>query len=87
MPLYDARMGPLAASIARYLETGAGFEDYRAALEKAAPDAAPAVRRVLATPLGEGRGRAARREGAAQRLAAHRAAMEAMTSRTILRSR
>lgn len=85
-PLYDARMGPLAAVLARYLETGAGFEEYRATLERAAPEAAPRVRAILARPLvPEGRSRAARREAAAQRLAAHKAALEAIE--TPIRSR
>ena len=87
-PLYDARMGPLAASIARYLETGAGFEDYRAALEKAAPDAAPSLRRILPAPIAPlGKSRAARRDAAAQRAAAHGAAMEALQPRIVTRSR
>ncbi|GEM_PF-4642775 len=85
-PLYDARMAPLAAVLARYLETGAGFEEYRATLEAAAPDAAPRLKAILAAPHpAEGRSRAARREAAARRLAAHKAALEAIE--TPIRSR
>jgi hypothetical protein len=75
IPLYDARMGPLAAALARYLETGEGFEQYRAALGPS-----PRLDAILPAPIvPHKRGRAARREAYQQRLAAHRAALEAVT--------
>jgi hypothetical protein len=78
-PLCDGRMGPLAATLARYLETGEGFGEYRVALETSAPGAVPRLRAILAAPhLPEGRSKAARREAAAARLAAHKAALEAI---------
>lgn len=78
-PVYDARMAPLAAAVERYLETGEGFEAYRAALLRAAPNAAPAFRKALqgVAPL-PGRGRAAR-EARAQRAETHRRLLAALS--------
>lgn len=76
VPAYDPRMSPLATIVQRYLDTGDGFEEYRAALLRLAPRAAPPFRKTLqgARPVqGRGRaGKAARRE----RLATHDAMME-----------
>lgn len=73
VPLYDARMGPLAAVVARYLEQGAGFDEYRAALARAAPHAPAAYHKALeaARPVPPARGKAAR-AARAKRLEAHR---------------
>lgn len=67
-PVYDARMGPLAAAIGRYLEQGVGYDAYREAMLRAG--ASPAM--LDAMPRGpQGRTRAARREAAKARLEAH----------------
>lgn len=75
-PAYDPRMAPLATVVQRYLDTGDGFEEYRAALLRLAPGAPPPFRKTLqgARPVqGRGRaGKAARRD----RLATHDALME-----------
>jgi hypothetical protein len=69
-------MPPLAAAIERYLETGQGFEEYRAAMMRGAPHAPAPFRKALqgATPVpGKGRaGKAAR----AERLRVHDETME-----------
>lgn len=70
-PAYDLRMPPLAAAIQRYLEEGQGFEEYRAAMQRAAPHAPPAFRKALqgARPV-TGRGRAGK-AARAERLRVH----------------
>lgn len=75
VPLPDPRMGPLAAAVGRYLQRGEGFEDYRAALGKAAEPASP-FRKALEDlrPVPPVRGRAAR-AAAQRRVDAHRALM------------
>lgn len=71
-PVYDDRMGPLAAAIGRYLEQGVGYAAYREAMARAAGPAALA--RLDAMPRApQGRTRAARREAANARVAAHEA--------------
>lgn len=80
-PAYDARMGPVAAVLQRYLDTGDGFEEYRAALLRAAPLAPPAYGRAvqaLRATQGRPRSRAARDA----RLAAHRDVLAALQNRT-----
>lgn len=76
-PLYDARMAPVAAVLARYLETGSGFDEYRAALARL--DGPAAYRKALeaARPVPPARGRAAR-DAARQRADAHRALMQTL---------
>lgn len=72
-PVYDERMGPLAAVVQRYLDHGEGFEDYRAALLRAAPAAPARYRDALQAAKPPGlRGRAASRASVEARLAAHR---------------
>ena len=60
-PAYDARMAALAGAVQRYLDTGEGFEAYRAALLRAGPGAPASFRKALqgAAPV-QGRGRAAK---------------------------
>lgn len=77
-PAYDARMPALAAAIQRYLESGQSFEEYRAAMLRAAPHAPPAFRKTLqgmTAVQGRGRGKDAAR---ASRLAAHDQLMKTM---------
>ena len=76
-PLYDARMAPVAAAVSRYLETGAGFDEYRAALARLGT-AAP-FRKALeaARPVPPARGRAAR-VAAARRAEAHRQLLQSL---------
>lgn len=75
-PVYDERMGPLAAVVQRYLDHGEGFEEYRDALLRAAPSAPPAFSQALReAPKGPARGRARSRAAAEARVAAHRDAM------------
>ncbi|HVM45617.1 MAG TPA: hypothetical protein VM582_06750 [Candidatus Thermoplasmatota archaeon] len=73
---YDPRMPPLAAAIQRYLESGEGFDDYRAAMTRAAPHASPAYRKALqgmSAVQARGRGSKAAR---GTRLAAHQELMD-----------
>lgn len=82
-PVYDRRMGPLVAAVGRYLDTGMGFDEYRAAIEGAArDDVTPGLRRALdeARIAPEGRGRASRRQAAEARLAAHRAVLHELNA-------
>ncbi|MFA5862294.1 MAG: hypothetical protein WDA16_11430 [Candidatus Thermoplasmatota archaeon] len=65
-PVYDDRMAPLAAAVGRWLERGDGFEEYQAALAAQGIHVPDSI-----AVLNGGRGRSARREAAAQRLAAH----------------
>jgi hypothetical protein len=80
-PLYDARMAPLAAAVSRYLDTGDGFDAYRATMRRAG-DAAP-YRKALeqARPVPPGRGRAAR-PAALRRAEAHRALLQTLRGPT-----
>lgn len=83
-PIYDPRMAPLAGVLQRYLETGHGFDEYRAVLERAndAP-LPPHLLNALAaarTPPRVAMARA-RREAAAKRLAAHEAALAHLDSK------
>lgn len=79
-PVYDARMGPLAAAIGRYLERGEGYAAYRHAMLDAAGGAPDVESALDAMPRSApGRSRAARRDAAAQRLAAHEAMMRTLT--------
>lgn len=76
IPSYDPRMPALAAAVSRYLDTGEGFEEYRASLLRAAPHAAPSFRKALqALPPVQGRGRSAK-TARAERLARHQRLME-----------
>ena len=72
VPLYDARMGPVAAALARYLDEGHGFDAYRAALARLkGPDAyRKALEALQPVPPARGRARRAARE---KRREAHRA--------------
>lgn len=47
VPAYDARMGPIAAAIHRYLDRGEGFDDYVKALARAGEGAPAAYRKAL----------------------------------------
>lgn len=73
-PIYDARMGPVAAAVARYLERGEGFQPYREAMLHAAGPRPPAalVAALDEAPKGAtGRSRAAKKAARSSRLAAH----------------
>ena len=75
-PLYDPRMPPLAAAVQRYLESGQGFEEYRATMLLAAPHAPPSFRKALqGMSAVQGRGRASKGARAA-RADAHDRLME-----------
>lgn len=75
-PVYDARMGPLAAVVGRWLEQGVGFDEYRAAMSSHGARVPDGV-----ATLHGGRTRASRREAVAQRLAAHDAALRSIDER------
>lgn len=73
-PVYDARMGPLAAAVGRYLERGDGYDAYRDVIARAAGGPfSPALSAALeAMPRTSSvRTRAGRREAAARRVALH----------------
>lgn len=71
-PVYDERMGAIAAVVARYLEQGIGYDDYRRVLvERGVPASA------IAPPVPLGRTRGAKREATRARLDAHERAMGA----------
>ncbi|HET6404843.1 MAG TPA: hypothetical protein VFH78_09360 [Candidatus Thermoplasmatota archaeon] len=75
-PVYDPRMPALAAVVQRYLESGEGFAEYRAALLRAAAHAPPTFRKTLeGMNAVQARGRASKR-ARADRLAAHQQLME-----------
>ena len=85
VPVYDRRMAPYVAAIGRYLDTGMGVSEYRAAILRAAGAAPPAalVRALDAaekaragSPRGTRRG--AQAAAAEARRAAHAAVMRAM---------
>lgn len=80
-PLYDARMGPRAAVLSRYLDEGEGFEAYRAILA-AAPTASAAYRDGVAAlePVPPARGARGREAACERRLAEHRALMAMLES-------
>lgn len=74
-PVYDARMGPLAGAIGRWLERGEGFDEYQAAMQRFGARVHENSRNL------RGRRGKSGREAAQQRLAAHRAAMSTLSER------
>lgn len=81
-PVYDRRMAPYVAAIARYLDTGMGFDEYRAAIARAAGDPPPQslLRALDAAGAARGArpGRGGAKAAAEARLAAHRAVLRAL---------
>ena len=75
-PVYDARMGPLAAAVARWLEQGAGFDAYRQAMLAAGVPAAALDALPRPPPA---RTRAARRQAMKARVDAHDAMLSNAT--------
>lgn len=85
-PLYDRRMAPHIAAVGRWLDTGMGFDAYRAAIERGAGDAAPPARlrqaldaAAAASADAGTRGRA-RQNATAKRAAAHAAVMRELNA-------
>lgn len=73
-PVYDERMGPLAAAVGRWLERGEGYDAYRAAMLAAGATVPPEP------PSAHARTRASRREAAKARLDAHEALLAKLTN-------
>ena len=80
-PLYDARMGPVAAAVARYLDTGTGFDAYRIAMS--VPTAHAAYRDAVQAmrPVAPTRGRAGNVAARNARVATHDALLNLLEAR------